>query len=345
MAAVTSRSRIEVRAARPGEGKQIAALWRELWFLHEGWGGYASSHDDRVFDRLALRLDEDARVRADYPVLGRHIHLIATVNGEIAGQVEGWFDRHGFDPATPATCEVRSLIVSSLMRKVGVGEALLAMLAKVARDLARGSRALLVAEVLEPNPAHAFYARMGFSPISWSAFISSRFSANETSPFSARRARPDDALALAMLEAPLAERRRAAGDARFDLPHAVDATLVGAIAAHLGRAIRDPLEPTEIVTVDPHGTVRGTASFGASSLDPPFSPTRRAVLARFALDPAVPPSLLLPPLLSFAATMAREAGAPGIEIVDLSAPQTALFRAAISVGARPWSRIVQREAE
>ncbi|MGH7283482.1 MAG: GNAT family N-acetyltransferase, partial [Polyangiaceae bacterium] len=253
MAAVTTRSRIEIRAARPGEGKRIAALWQELWFLHEGWGGYASSHDDRVFDRLALRLDEDARVRADYPVLGRHVHLIATVNGEIAGQVEGWFDRHGFDPATPATCEVRSLVVSSLMRRLGVGEALLDALAKVARDLARGVRAMLVAEVLEPNPAHAFYARMGFSPISWSAFVSSRFSASEVSAFSARRAVPNDSLALAMLEGPLAERRRAAGDARFDIPHAVDATLVGAIAAHLGRTIKDPLDPTEVVAVDPRG--------------------------------------------------------------------------------------------
>ena len=104
---MNSEARIAVRAARPGEGGKISALWRELWEAHEGWGGYASSHDDRVFQRLAVRLDEDARVRADYPVLGRHLHLIATVNGEVAGQVEGWFDRHGMDSSTPFTCTTR----------------------------------------------------------------------------------------------------------------------------------------------------------------------------------------------------------------------------------------------
>ena len=36
-----------VRAAQPGEGAKIASLWRELWDLHEAWGGYAG---------LALRM-------------------------------------------------------------------------------------------------------------------------------------------------------------------------------------------------------------------------------------------------------------------------------------------------
>lgn len=340
-----SRPRVEVRAARPGEGKSLAALWRDLWYLHEEWGGYASSHDDRVFERLAGRLDEDARIRSEYPVLGRHIHLVATVNGEIAGQVEGWFDRHGIDPSTPSTCEVRSLIVGARMRKLGVGETLLDTLARIARDLARGQRALLVAEVLEPNPAHGFYARTGFTPISWSAWVSSRHPPPEALGFSARLARPEDALAIALLEGPLAERRRASGDARFDPPHAVDATLVGAIASHLARPVRDPLDAIEIVSVDARGDVRGAASFASSSLDPPFAPTRRGVLARFALDPAIPPALLVPSLVSVATSLAREAGAPGMELVDLSAPQTPLFRAVLAAGGRPWSRIVQRDAE
>ena len=40
-------------------------------------------------------------------------------SGEVAGQVEGWFERHGVDATTPFTCEVRSLIVSSQTRAVG----------------------------------------------------------------------------------------------------------------------------------------------------------------------------------------------------------------------------------
>lgn len=343
MAAVTSRPRVEVRAPKPGEGPYVSALWRELWVAHEEWGGYASSHDDRVFERLARRLDDDARVRADYPVLGRHIHLVATVNGEVAGQVEGWFDRHGYDPTTPYTCEVRSLVVSSKTRNVGVGQALIETLARLAKDLARGEKAVLVAEVLEPNPAHAFYARLGFTHIGWCAHVSSHVS-YAPQGLSARVARPNDALAIALLEGPLAQRRRAAGDARFDPPHAIDATLVGAIAAHLGRPA-DPLDPIEIVAVDRDGVVRATSTFGISSLDPPFAPTRRAVLARMTIDPALAPALAVAPMVSLAASFARAGGAPGMEIVDLTAPRTPLYEACLSIGARPWSRIIQRPVD
>jgi ribosomal protein S18 acetylase RimI-like enzyme len=345
MAALSSEPRLAVRAARPGEGRDIAQLWRELWIAHEGWGGYASSHDDRVFQRLAGRLDEDARVRADYPVLGRHLHLVATVNGQIAGQVEGWFDRHGLDPATPFTCEVRSLVVSSKMQKLGVGAALLQALARLSSDLARGSKSLLVAEVLEPNPAQAFYQKLGFYAVSWSAYASANLLPSPSQHFSARVARPSDALAIALLEGPLAQRRRAAGDARFDSPHAIDATLVGAIASHLDRPQRDALDPTEIVVVDEKGNVRGTSSFGASQLDPPFVPTKRAVLARFALDPAVAPPLLAAPMITMACEMARQSGAAGVELVDLTGPGSPLFDGLLELGARPWSRIVLRPVD
>ncbi|HEX7663076.1 MAG TPA: GNAT family N-acetyltransferase [Polyangiaceae bacterium] len=343
MAAVTSRPRVEVRAPKQGEGTRVAALWRELWIAHEDWGGYASSHDDRVFERLARRLDDDARVRADYPVLGRHIHLVATVGGEIAGQVEGWFDRHGYDPSTPFTCEVRSLVVAAGMRKLGVGQALLDTLAQLAKDLARGEKSLLVAEVLEPNPAHSFYARLGFAHIAWCTHVSSHVS-YAPQGLSARVARPADALAIALLEGPLAQRRRAAGDARFDPPHAIDATLVGAIAAHLGRPA-DPLDPVEIVAVDREGVVRATSTFGISSLDPPFAPTRRAVLARLTIDPAMPPAHAVAPMVSLAASFARAGGAPGMELVDLTAPRSPLYEATLAIGARPWSRIIQRPVE
>jgi GNAT superfamily N-acetyltransferase len=345
VAALTSVPRVAVRAARPGEGGEIAQLWRELWIAHEGWGGYASSHDDRVFQRLAVRLDEDARVRADYPVLGRHLHLVATVNGQIAGQVEGWFDRHGLDPSTPFTCEVRSLVVSSKMQKLGVGAALLRALARLSSDLARGSKSLLVAEVLEPNPAQTFYQKLGFCAVSWSAFTSVHAPPQLPENLSARLARPSDALAIALLEGPLAQRRRAAGDARFDSPHAIDATLVGAIASHLDRPQHDPLDATEIVVVDEKGNVRGTSSLGASSLDPPFVPTKRAVLARFALDPAVSPPLLAAPMIAMACDLARQAGAAGVELVDLTGPGTPLFDGLLTLGARPWSRIVLRSVD
>src|SRR5262250_3267166 len=99
MAAVKSSPSVTVRAARQGEGRAIAALWRELWDAHEAWGGYAGSHDPRVYEQLASRLEQDAAVRSGQPVLGRHVHLIATAHGEVAGQVEGWFERHGVDPS------------------------------------------------------------------------------------------------------------------------------------------------------------------------------------------------------------------------------------------------------
>src|SRR4051812_48290122 len=113
MAAVRQASSIRVRAADPSEGHAIAGLWRELWDAHEAWGGYAGTRDAKVYDQLATRLSEDARVRGGQPILGRHVHLVAESNGAAVGQVEGWFERHGVDDATPFTCEVRSLIVSS----------------------------------------------------------------------------------------------------------------------------------------------------------------------------------------------------------------------------------------
>ena len=100
MAAVRSARDVVVRAVQPGEGRAVAALWRELWDAHEAWGGYPGSHDERVYAQLAQRLEEDARVRAGHPVLGRHVHLVATWRGEVAGQVEGWFERHGIAAGT-----------------------------------------------------------------------------------------------------------------------------------------------------------------------------------------------------------------------------------------------------
>jgi hypothetical protein len=353
MAAVIRPTGISVRGARPGEGRVIAELWRELWDAHEGWGGYRASHDARIYDDLAGRLDEDARVRASHPVLGRHVHLVASSGGRVAGQVEGWFERHGVDMTTPFTCEVRSLIVSALERHSGAGRALLDGLARTALELSRGGHVVLAAEVLEPNPAYVFYERIGFVPVSWStrvnvppAPLSSRGAiapGGEFAPpghgFSGRIAHPRDALAVALLESSLAARRRALGDVRYDRPRAVDATLVGAIAAHFGAAA-DALDgPVEVVASDRHGNVRASASFAVGTLEPPFIPSRRAVMGRFAVDPALDPRVLIGPMVSFGRRLAAQRSVPFIELTDLTPPGTPLYQATLEASARPWSRI------
>jgi GNAT superfamily N-acetyltransferase len=342
MAAVTRPARVVVRAASPGEGSAVAGLWRELWDAHEGWGGYPGSHDMRVYAQLARRLDEDARVRAGHPVLGRHIHLIADVDGRPCGQVEGWFDRHGVE--APYTCEVRSLIVEERLRGLGAGRALLDALADTARGLARGAPCVLAAEVLEPNPAHAFYRRVGYEPVSWCARIDADVGLSSAGG-RARPSTPQDALPLACLEAHLAARRRDDGDVRFDRPRAVDATLVGTIAAHIAaRATAGPRDPSGVVALDAAGAVRAAASFAVHMLEPPFIPVRRALLGRFAIDPALPAELFVPSLVAFGCRLARANGAPYVELTDLSAPGSELHTAALRAGARPWSRVVVKPA-
>ncbi len=352
---MTKRSPAIIRAPRAGEGHAIATLWRELWDAHEGWGGYPGSHDPFVYERLAVRLDEDARARGGQPVLGRHLHILASVDGTVAGQVEGWVERHGIDPQTPYTCEVRSLIVTSRARGGGVGRALLDGLAEVASTLARDAPLVLGAEVLEPNPAHAFYAKAGYAPVAWSLRTTSdplatvpgscRPSAGQS--FAARVGEPRDALALTILDATLAARRRALGDPRYDRPRAVDAATVAAIAAQLGDALGSGGAgvSAELVTVDGDGRVRGSASFAVSSLDPPFVAGRRAVLGRFAADPALDAATVVAPLMALGRRLAAQHGARSVELTDLSPPGTPLHSAGLASGAAPWSRIVTKRHE
>ena len=347
MAAVTKAPSVVVRAANVDEGRAIAGLWRELWDAHEAWGGYAGTRDPRVYEQLATRLSDDARVRSGQPVLGRHIHLVAHTDLGIVGQVEGWFERHGIDETTPYTCEVRSLIVSARTRSRGVGRALLDSLAQVARHMSRGSPVVMAAEVLEPNPAHAFYAKVGYAPVSWTARLTTDggddHGAVASGPWSARVATPDDALAIAMLDPALAARRRSQGDVRFDRPRAVDATFVGALAAHLARPV-GTLDQCEVVAVDEHNAVRGSASLTVMSLDPPFVPARRGLLGRFAVDPALDPRPLVAPLVRLGRRLAFLRGAATLELTDLDPPTGALHEGALATGARPWSRIVERYA-
>jgi GNAT superfamily N-acetyltransferase len=333
-----------VRAARPGEGSAVAGLWRELWDAHESWGGYPGSRDARVYAQIAARLDDDARVRAGQVMLGRHAHLIAEIGGEPCGQVEGWLDQLGISASTPMTCEVRSLIVAARARRVGAGRALLETLGQIARTRSAGARCVLAAEVLEPNPAHAFYARVGFQAAAWTARIDSRAAApSPRGEIGARLALPQDALAIARLEAALAGRRRLAGDLRFDRPRAVDAALVQAIAAHLATepagASRDPVT---IVATDASGLVRAAATFTVQLLEPPFLPLRRALLGRFALDSALSAAPLVAALVGHGTRLAASHGAQYVELTDLSAPGTELHTAVLDAGAVPWSRVVTR---
>jgi len=345
VAAVRSRPAVRVRAASPGEGTVVAGLWRELWDAHEAWGGYLGTRDPRAYEDLARRLDEDARVRAGQPVLGRHVHLVADVGGPPIGQVEGWLEKHGILDTTPYTCEVRSLIVSERARVSGAGRALLDALARYGSYMARGSPCVLAAEVLEENPAQAFYAKLGYESVAWSARIEvDRASAlpSEDAVF-ARAAGPRDALAIASLDVALAARRRAQRDQRFDRPRAVEATMVGAIAAHLGRA-PGMLEPVELVAVDPASVVRASATLVVSSLDPPFVPSRRALLGRVAVDPATEPAPFLREIVRTAARVAQLRGAALMELSDLDPPGSPLYSAALSTGAHPWSRVVEKMA-
>lgn len=344
MAAVRQTQAIVVRAANPDEGHAISGLWRELWDAHEAWGGYAGTRDARIYEQLSHRLSEDARVRGGQPILGRHIHLVATTDLGVVGQVEGWFERHGVDEATPFTCEVRSLIVSSRARARGAGRALLEALAAVAQKLSRGAPVVLAAEVLEPNPAHAFYANVGYSPVSWTARVVTEGGAEPAHgvPFHARVASPGDALQVALLDPALAARRRAQGDIRFDRPRAVDATFVGALAAHLARPAAS--DQSELVAVDQGGVVRASASLTVMSLDPPFLPARRGLLGRFAMDPALDPRPLVGVLVRLGRRLALVRGAPTLELTDLDSPGHPLHEGALRAGAVPWSRIVERFA-
>jgi GNAT superfamily N-acetyltransferase len=345
-AAKAHRDRVRVRGATVGEGPAIAALWRELWDAHQAWGGYPGSRDEGVYARLAGRLDEDARVRSGWPILGNHAHLVADLGAAPCGQVEGWLERRGPGPRAPLLCEVRSLIVGGRVRGAGVGRALLDALAGTAQAVAPAAPCLLAAEVLEPNPAHGFYARVGFTPVAWSTCVDPAEGAlrgGTSGGLVARMAGPLDASAISTLEAILAERRRAAGDLRFEPPRAIDGALLTAVAAHLAADAREQRDTATIVAVDRAGAVRGAASVMVQTLDPPFLPVRRSLIGRFALDTDCPPLALLGPLVALGCRFAAERGALRVELTDLSGPESDLYDAALALGAKPWSRVVLRQ--
>jgi len=240
---------------------------------------------------------------------------------------------------------VRSLVVAGRVRGAGVGRALLEGLAGTAQAVAPAAPCLLAAEVLEPNPAHGFYARVGFVPVAWSTWLDPAAGARvagTSGEFVARLAGPFDATAVSSLEGFLAERRRAAGDLRFEPPRAVEAALLTAVAAHLAVDAREQRDTATVVAVDRSGAVRGAASLMVQTLDPPFLPVRRSLIGRFALDPDCAPLALLCPLIALGCRFAAQRGALRVELTDLSGPESDLYDAALALGARPWSRVVLR---
>ncbi len=357
---VSRRPRVFVRAPRPTDGARLAELWRVLWDVHESWGSYPGSRDDKVYYDLGIRLADEARARGTVPLSGRHVHLVAAASdsdvaenassrsevSDVVGQVEGWIDRHAIDPQTKWTCEVRSLVVSEEARNLGAARALLDELARQAREALHGAPSVLAAEVLEDNPAMAFYLKLGFFTPAYSVRLKTAQAQDllAREPYVARLAVPEDALALTFLEANLAERRRVSRDERFDRPRALDAAFVDAVAIHLAQGSqRSSLDPAELVVPDRRNVPRASATLSFATLDPPFLPGVRAILARTSIDATTSPYDVFPGLVRLAGRLARLAGAEHLEIVDLPVPGTRMHQAALSLGALPWSRVALRE--
>jgi GNAT superfamily N-acetyltransferase len=337
-------SGIVIRAPRAGEGAQIAHLWRLLWDVHEAWGSYPGSKEPHAYRDVAERIDRDTSARADSPILGQHVHLIAEHQGRIVGQVEGWLERYGYRAETPYTCEVRSLVVATDARAIGVGRTLLAELGRVARIATRGPT-VLVAEVLESNPAQKFYVNAGYTcianhvraPISTSAAGVPAASTPNALRF--RPAGPNDAWQLAIADVHLATRRIQCGELRYDKPKPLDATTVGFISAHLSANYKDP---ADYVLATAAGNVLATASLAFHNLESPFMPGRRAVLGRIVHTQTTSSAAVLAAFLAPMRQLIAARGARTVELCDLGKVGNPLHNAALEVGAVPWSRIMSK---
>jgi GNAT superfamily N-acetyltransferase len=323
-----------IRAPRMRDGAEVAVLWRELWDLHTGWGGYAGSTEPAVYTQVAARLDNDFRHRQEQAIEGAHIHLVAIEDTRIVGQVEGWLERYGDRSDTYTTCEIRSLIVSQGCRGAGVGRQLLETLGRVSIAESE-SPVVMVAEVLSKNPALAFYQRAGFTIGSYSRKLSS-------SPSPALFARPAgaaDAFAVGLLGEHLAQERRARGDLRFDPPAALDAARVSAIATYLRQQSSSTIDH---IVFAPDGTGIGIATLSTTSLDPPFVPQSRAALGRFALADSLHGQKAFSALAASAWQDAQTHGATFVELTELTEGPTPTLSYAIELGAEPWSTIVAK---
>ena len=373
MTAISHPPRVQTRAARPGEGVAIANLWHELWYATEAWDGYPGSHDPRTYANLAIRIDEHLSARAGRCICDKHIHLVADVGGVPCGQVEGQIARLGTDPATPITCQVQSLIVTESARGLGLGRVLLDALAEQARSVSGATPCVLSADVLERNPAIAFYKRLGFMTVGYCARIHASEGASQNARSSrdavARFAVAQDAISVTCLDLSVATRLLAEGDLRFDGPSKTidllqelarvtdsngrtfepsrsrETPRLGPLAAHASCSSNgSPPNPVTLVSVDRHGTVLGAALCANQDLDLPFLPGRRAGVGRFAITPGCNAASVVASLIALACRLARDHGAKYLELADLSIPGSELNEAGLAAGATPWSRVVTKLA-
>jgi GNAT superfamily N-acetyltransferase len=323
-----------IRAPRLRDGAEVAALWRELWDLHTGWGGYKGSAEPAIYTHLATRLENDFRHRQEQTLEGAHIHLVALEKDRIVGQVEGWLERYGERSETHTTCEVRSLVVGQAGRGLGIGRQLLETLGRV--SVAESGRpVVMVAEVLTKNPALQFYQRMGFSISS----LSRKLSRPPSPAVFARPAGASDAFAVGLLSEHLARERRKRGDLRFDPPASLDAARVSAIAVYLRQQNSSAVDH---IAFAPDGTAIGTATLSTTSLDPPFLPQRRAALGRFALSDSRLAQKAFSALIASAWQDAQTHGATFIELTELTEAPTPTLTYAVELGTEPWSTIVMK---
>ncbi len=334
-----------LRGLREGDGAKLAVTWRELWDLHEAWGGYATDRDPLAFDRVAQRLDRDGAERRGEIAFGRHLHVVVEHQGEVVGQVEGWLDRLGVHPKTKTMCEVRSLVVRGDARHLGLARRLLERLSLEA-NLVAHEACVLVAEVLEANPAMTFYEKLGFRSVAWTrrlakeGFHRAELELARPPHLLVRRSRAGDESAIARLESRLAERRKRAEDARFDPPHVVEAAWLG----HLRGVLEadDPLAPQAFVTATRLGEVLAMAQYASQELEPPFFPQTRAIASRVEAFDQKDAYLALQLLARGLFRLARRANASAMEFVDLPPPTSPLSAALGAMGIAPWSRIMQR---
>lgn len=324
---------LRVTALALGDGPAVAALWRDLWILHESWNGYPAMRDRATYVALSEKLESWARRRNADPVLGQHVHLVARDrDGRAVGQIEGWLDRHGVAMDTPTTCEIRSLIVDPRARGRGIGRLLLGELEKLACQVSRGA-AYLVAEVLVPNPAIPFYEKLGYRPISTTMMVplDNRVA---TPARGARLALASDAMAMTRLEMQRRIDVRARGDLRLDRPTALDAAFAQAVSRHLATS------NTELLAFEDEVLI-GQGSLSISTLEAPFAPVVRAALGRLALVRGEIRGAAA--LLTLARERARRRGARRLEIADLPVTEASALAAELQrAGATPFSRIVGR---
>lgn len=325
---------VRITALSPGDGECVAELWRDLWILHESWDGYPAARDRDTYRQLAERLEGWAERRKTDPVLGQHVHLVARNDAGMAiGQIEGWLERHGLSPDTPATCEVRSLIVDERVRAHGVGRALLGELELLVRQVCRGPT-FLVAEVLVPNSALGFYEQLGYRAIATTMMMPLDRAPLLSGVGSARLARPSDAMAMTHLEMQRRHQARARGDCRLDRPTALDAAFAQAVARHLASSSSDLLSWDG-------SQLMAQASLTTSTLEAPFAPVVRAALGRLAMHHGGAASVGA--LLALAGERAGRRGGRRLEVSDLPTDEHDPLRAILrEAGARPFSWIMGR---